>query len=45
MVISIETGIKHTEVGFVKVEDTVAVTETGCDAYGDSGRDWNHVQI
>jgi Xaa-Pro aminopeptidase len=44
-VISIETGIKHPEVGFVKLEDTVAVTKTGWEAYGDWGRDWNQVQI
>ena len=41
MVLSIETGIKHPEVGFVKLEDTVVVTETGYEAYGDWGRDWN----
>jgi Xaa-Pro aminopeptidase len=45
MVISIETGIKHPEVGFVKLEDTVAITKTGWEAYGDWGRDWNLVQI
>ena len=44
MVISIETGIKHPEVGFVKLEDTLAVTKTGWEAYGDWGRDWNSVQ-
>jgi Xaa-Pro aminopeptidase len=41
MVLSIETGIKHPEVGFVKLEDTIVVTETGSEAYGDWGRDWN----
>jgi Xaa-Pro aminopeptidase len=41
MVLSIETGIKHPEVGFVKLEDTVAVTDTGWEAFGDWGRGWN----
>ena len=31
MVLSIETGIKHPEVGFIKLEDTVVVTDTGCE--------------
>jgi Xaa-Pro aminopeptidase len=43
MVLSIETGIKHPEAGFVKLEDTLAVTETGWEAYGDFGRSWNQV--
>jgi Xaa-Pro aminopeptidase len=43
MVLSIETGIKHPEAGFVKLEDTIVVTETGWEAYGDWGRDWNQV--
>jgi len=29
MVLSIETSVKHPEVGFVKLEDTVAVTDSG----------------
>jgi Xaa-Pro aminopeptidase len=41
MVISIETAIHHPRRGFIKLEDTVAVTGDGCDAYGDYGRDWN----
>ena len=36
-------GIKHLEAGFVKLEDTVVVTETGWEAYGDWGRAWNQV--
>ena len=40
MVISIETEIWNKEVGFVKLEDTVAVTENGWEAYGDKERDW-----
>jgi Xaa-Pro aminopeptidase len=41
MVISIETHVKHLEIGFVKLEDTVAVTSSGWEAYGDWGRGWN----
>lgn len=41
MVLSIETTLKNREVGFVKLEDTVVVTETGWEAYGDRGRGWN----
>ena len=43
MVLSIETGIKHAEAGFIKIEDTLVVTETGWEAFGDWGRDWNQV--
>lgn len=41
MVLSIETHVKHPEVGFVKLEDTVAVTDSGWEAFGDWGRGWN----
>lgn len=41
MVLSIETHLKHPDVGFVKLEDTVAVTDSGCEAFGDWGRGWN----
>ena len=41
MVISIETTLGHPQRGFIKLEDTVAVTDTGWVAYGDSGRSWN----
>jgi Xaa-Pro aminopeptidase len=41
MVISIETTLSHPKRGFIKLEDTVAVTATGWEAYGDSGRGWN----
>ena len=41
MVISIETTLAHPRRGFVKLEDTVAVTDTGWEAYGDKGRGWN----
>ena len=41
MVISIETTLPHPRRGFIKLEDTVAVTETGWEAFGDGGRGWN----
>jgi Metallopeptidase family M24 len=41
MVLSIETSLKHPDVGFVKLEDTVAVTNSGWEAFGDWGRGWN----
>ena len=41
MVLSIETHVKHPDVGFVKLEDTVVVTESGWEAFGDWGRGWN----
>jgi hypothetical protein len=31
----------HPRRGFIKLEDTVAVTETGWEAFGDQGRGWN----
>jgi Xaa-Pro aminopeptidase len=41
MVISIETTLIHPRRGFIKLEDTVAVTEDGWEAFGDRGRGWN----
>ena len=41
MVISVETHLKHPEIGFIKLEDTVAVTDSGSEAFGDWGRGWN----
>jgi Xaa-Pro aminopeptidase len=41
MVISIETELHHTERGFIKLEDTVAITDDGWEAFGDHGRGWN----
>ena len=40
MVLSIETDLLNPEVGFTKLEDTVAVTDNGFEAYGDGARDW-----
>ena len=41
MVLSIETTLIHPRRGYIKLEDTLAVTETGSDAFGDGGRGWN----
>jgi Xaa-Pro aminopeptidase len=41
MVVSIETTMLHPRRGFIKLEDTVAVTEAGFEAFGDNGRGWN----
>jgi Xaa-Pro aminopeptidase len=41
MVVSVETTLQHPQRGFIKLEDTVAVTDTGFDIYGESGRGWN----
>jgi Xaa-Pro aminopeptidase len=43
MVVSIETTMKHPKRGFIKLEDTVAVTGNGYEAYGDAGRGWNRI--
>jgi Xaa-Pro aminopeptidase len=41
MVVSVETTLQHPKRGFIKLEDTVVVTETGFDIYGEGGRGWN----
>jgi Xaa-Pro aminopeptidase len=41
MVVSVETTLKHPSRGFIKLEDTVVVTEAGHEVYGDSARGWN----
>jgi Xaa-Pro aminopeptidase len=41
MVISVETTLASRQDGYIKLEDTVAVTPTGCEAYGDMARGWN----
>ena len=45
MVLSIETEFIHPEVGHVKIEDAVAVTEEGCEGLGDLGREWHVVPV
>ena len=41
MVVSVETTLQHPRRGFIKLEDTVVVTGTGFDIYGEGGRGWN----
>jgi Xaa-Pro aminopeptidase len=41
MVLSVETTMLHPRRGFIKLEDTVAVTEDGQEGLGDAGRGWN----
>ena len=41
MVISVETTLQHPARGFIKLEDTVVVTETGHEIYGEGARGWN----
>ena len=41
MVISIETTMAHPKRGFIKLEDTIAVTEDGYEGLGDTWRGWN----
>ena len=41
MVVSIETTLKHPRRGFIKLEDTVAVTDNGHEIFGEGGRGWN----
>src|SRR5208337_3613604 len=38
MVVSVETTLQHPQRGFIKLEDTVVVTATGFDIYGEGGR-------
>ncbi|OWU68120.1 M24 family metallopeptidase [Marinibacterium profundimaris] len=40
MVLSVETTMQHPTRGFIKLEDTLAVTETGYELYGCDGRGW-----
>jgi len=41
MVISVETTMLHPKRGFIKLEDTLAVTKTGYEMFGERGRGWN----
>ncbi|WP_441236192.1 M24 family metallopeptidase [Bradyrhizobium sp. 930_D9_N1_4] len=43
MVISIETTLPHARRGFIKLEDTIAVTADGYQAFGDGARGWNRI--
>jgi len=40
-VISVETTLLHPTRGFIKLEDTVVVTDTGHEIYGEGLRGWN----
>lgn len=41
MVLSLETDLRNPAHGFIKLEDTLVVTETGYEPLGDDGRGWN----
>jgi Xaa-Pro aminopeptidase len=41
MVISVETTLLHPTRGFIKLEDTVVVTDSGHEVYGEGARGWN----
>ncbi|ASY73390.1 Xaa-Pro aminopeptidase [Sinorhizobium fredii] len=41
MVISVETTMLHPRRGFIKLEDTLAVTRDGYEMFGNRGRGWN----
>jgi Xaa-Pro aminopeptidase len=41
MVVSVETTLAHPQRGFIKLEDTVVVTDQGFDIYGEGARGWN----
>ncbi len=41
MILSIETTMPHPRRGYIKIEDTIVVTETGYEALGDGARGWN----
>ena len=41
MVVSIETTLQHPTRGFIKLEDTVIVTDKGHEVYGEGIRGWN----
>lgn len=40
-VVSVETTLKHPVRGFIKLEDTLIVTDTGHEIYGEGARGWN----
>jgi Xaa-Pro aminopeptidase len=41
MVVSVETTLAHPKRGFIKLEDTVVVTDSGHEIYGAGARGWN----
>jgi len=40
-VVSVETTLMHPTRGFIKLEDTVVVTDAGHEVYGEGARGWN----
>ena len=44
-VVSVETTLMHPTRGFIKLEDTVVVTDTGHEIYGEGARGWNRAGI
>src|SRR5262252_3086721 len=45
MVVSVETTLMHPARGFIKLEDTVVVTDTGHEVYGEGARGWNRAGV
>ncbi len=41
MVLSLETTMRHPKRGFIKLEDTILVTDVGHESLGDGARGWN----
>jgi Xaa-Pro aminopeptidase len=41
MVVSVETTLMHSTRGFIKLEDTAIVTDSGHEIYGEGARGWN----
>jgi Xaa-Pro aminopeptidase len=41
MVVSVETTLRHPTRGFIKLEDTLALTANGHEVYGEGARGWN----
>ena len=41
MVLSVETTMLHPTRGFIKLEDTLTVTDSGYEMFGERGRGWN----
>ncbi|WP_406854346.1 Xaa-Pro peptidase family protein [Alsobacter sp. KACC 23698] len=45
MILSIETTLQHPRRGFIKIEDTVAITPDGHVGFGDEGRGWTRAGL
>jgi len=41
LVLSVETTLEHPRRGFIKLEDTAAVTDSGYEIFGERARGWN----